>query len=231
MIITIGGTKGGGGKTTIATNLCVMRANQGRDVLLIDADEQGTASGFTSIRNGSRTRGAVYTAIRLLGEEIIHSHRSLKEKYQDIIIDAGGRDTASHRAGLGVADVALIPFQPSSFDVWELSKASKLITEIRMINPKIIAYTFINMADPRGMDNQAAADVAEEIQGLHFLSHCIVTRKAFRRAAALGQAVTEIKPQDAKATEEMLAIYQATFGESETKSHTVDRLAVVGESA
>jgi chromosome partitioning protein len=208
-----------------------MRANEGRDVLLIDADEQGTASGFTSIRNGSRTQGAGYTGIRLLGEEIIHSHRSLKDKYQDIIIDAGGRDTASHRAGLGVADVALIPFQPSSFDVWELSKASKLITEIRMINPNITAYTFINMADPRGMDNQAAAEVAEEIEALHFLPHNIVTRKAFRRAAALGQAVTEIKPQDSKATEEMIAIYQTAFGEVNSKNETSERLTAVGESA
>jgi chromosome partitioning protein len=229
MIVTIGGTKGGGGKTTIATNLCVMRANQGRDVLLIDADEQGTASGFTSLRNSNREQGAGYTSIRLLGEEIIHSHRSLKDKYSDIVIDAGGRDTASHRAGLGVADIALIPFQPSSFDVWELSKASKLITEIRLINPNLVAYTFINMADPRGMDNQAAAEFAEEIAGLEFLNHTIVTRKAFRRAAALGQAVTEIRPQDPKATEEMLAIYQAAFGELviEKKSAPL----AVGESA
>lgn len=45
MIITVGGIKGGSGKTTVATNLAVIRANDGRDVLLIDADDQETASG------------------------------------------------------------------------------------------------------------------------------------------------------------------------------------------
>ncbi|HQH27598.1 MAG TPA: AAA family ATPase, partial [Oligoflexia bacterium] len=61
MIITVGGTKGGGGKTTLATNLVVMRSLQSRDVLLIDADDQGTASSFTSLRNSNREGGAGYT--------------------------------------------------------------------------------------------------------------------------------------------------------------------------
>lgn len=212
MIITVGGTKGGGGKTTIATNLAVMRANQGHDVLLIDADDQGTASNFTSLRHSNLESGAGYTSVRLLGEEIIHSYRSLREKYEDIIIDAGGRDTDSHRAGLGIADVALIPFQPSSFDVWELGKASKVVRESRVLNPNLQAYTLINMADPRGTDNDAAAEYAEDIEGLKFIPVPIVTRKSFRRAAAQGLSVTELKPQDLKAVEEIQALYDFTFG-------------------
>ena len=35
MIITVGGIKGGSGKTTIATNLAVLRAQSGRDLLLV----------------------------------------------------------------------------------------------------------------------------------------------------------------------------------------------------
>ena len=212
MIITVGGTKGGGGKTTIATNLAVMRASEGHDVLLVDADDQGTASNFTSLRNSNVEGGAGFTSVRLLGEELIHSYRSLRQKYEDIIIDAGGRDTDSHRAGLGIADVALIPFQPSSFDVWELGKASKVVKEARVLNEKLQAYTLINMADPRGTDNEEAAEYAEDIEGLKFIPVPIVTRKAFRRAAAQGLSVTELKPQDSKAIEEIQALYDFTFG-------------------
>jgi len=212
MIITVGGTKGGGGKTTIATNLAVMRSNDGHDVLLIDADDQGTASNFTSLRSVNLKDGAGYTSVRLLGEEIIHSYRSLREKYEDIIIDAGGRDTDSHRAGLGIAHIALIPFQPSSFDVWELGKASKVVKESRLLNPELQAYTLINMADPRGTDNDAAAEYAGEVEGLKFIPMPIVLRKAFKRAAAQGLSVIELRPQDPKAIEEIQALYDFAFG-------------------
>jgi len=212
MIITIGGTKGGGGKTTIATNLTVMRSLEGREVLLIDADDQGTASSFTSLRSAGREGGSGYTCVRLLGEEIINAFKSLRDKYEDIIIDAGGRDTDSHRAGLAVADVALIPFQPSSFDVWELGKAAKVIKEVRLLNPNLNAYTLINMADPRGTDNEAAAEYAEDVDGLKFIPAPIVTRKAFRRAAAGGMSVTELAPADQKANAEITALYEFTFG-------------------
>ncbi len=39
LILVVGGIKGGSGKTTVATNLCIMRALAGSDVLLIDADD------------------------------------------------------------------------------------------------------------------------------------------------------------------------------------------------
>ena len=50
MIIAVGNTKGGVGKTTIAVNLVIFRAVAGRDVLLVDGDEQGSASLFSQLR-------------------------------------------------------------------------------------------------------------------------------------------------------------------------------------
>ena len=51
MIIVIGGIKGGSGKTTVATNLAVLRSSKSKDVLLIDADDQETSTDFTILRN------------------------------------------------------------------------------------------------------------------------------------------------------------------------------------
>ena len=50
MILAVGNTKGGVGKTTIAVNLVILRAVVGRDVLLVDGDEQGSASLFSQLR-------------------------------------------------------------------------------------------------------------------------------------------------------------------------------------
>jgi chromosome partitioning protein len=44
MSVAVLGEKGGTGKTTLATNLAGMRAADGRDVLLLDAGRQGSAS-------------------------------------------------------------------------------------------------------------------------------------------------------------------------------------------
>ena len=65
MIIVCGGIKGGSGKTTVATNLAVIRAEQGSDVLLIDADDQETSTDFTTQRAEQRDGEAGYTSIKL----------------------------------------------------------------------------------------------------------------------------------------------------------------------
>src|SRR5437016_5543085 len=140
MIIIAGGIKGGSGKTTVATNLAVIRARQGRDVLLIDADDQETATDFTNLRNERREGGAGYTSIKLTGAAVRTETLRLKPKYQDIIIDTGGRDTTSQRAALTVANVLLVPFVPRSFDVWTLEKVGALVDEMRSANPELRAY-------------------------------------------------------------------------------------------
>jgi chromosome partitioning protein len=211
MIIVIGGIKGGSGKTTLATNLAVIRSAAGHDVLLIDADDQETSTDFTIIRNERRPDGAGYTSIKLTGAAVRTETLRLANKYEDIIIDTGGRDTTSQRAALTVADFLLVPFVPRSFDVWTLEKVSSLVNEMQAANPELKAYTFINRADPRGQDNDDAAEVLRETESLLFIETPLGARKAFSNAAAAGLAVTEIKPQDPKATEEMMMLYRYVF--------------------
>jgi chromosome partitioning protein len=211
MIITIGGIKGGSGKTTVATNLAVMRANTGRDVLLIDADDQETATDFTALRNERRAMGAGYTSIKLSGPAVRTETLKLREKYQDIIIDTGGRDTTSQRAALAISDVLLVPFVPRSFDVWTIEKVGELVEEMRTANPGLRAHTFINRADSRGSDNEDASQVLQDSPTLVLLDATIGQRKAFGNAAAEGLAVTELRQSDTKAVEEINTLFHLVF--------------------
>jgi chromosome partitioning protein len=211
MIVVVGGIKGGSGKTTVATNLAVARAAAGSDVLLIDADDQETASDFTVLRNERLAEGAGFTSIKLTGAAVRTETLRLADKYGDIIIDTGGRDTTSQRAALSVAHVLLVPFVPRSFDVWTLEKVGTLVGEMRAANPGLVAYAFLNRADPRGQDNEGAAEAIKEAPELRFLDMPLGARKAFANAAAQGAAVTELKPQDAKATEEIMVLYGYLF--------------------
>src|SRR5919107_1777997 len=211
MIIVVGGIKGGSGKTTVATNLAVIRSAEGRDVLLVDADDQETSTDFTIIRNERRPDGAGYTSIKLTGPAVRTETLRLREKYQDIIIDTGGRDTTSQRAALTVADMLLVPFVPRSFDVWTLEKVAALVTEMRAANPSLRAHAFLNRTDPRGQDNDEAAEVLKDAEALTFLAAPLGTRKAFGNAAAQGLAVTELRPQDPKASEEVMILHRCVF--------------------
>jgi chromosome partitioning protein len=163
------------------------------------------------LRNERLPDGAGYTSIKLTGAAVRTETQRLAKKYDDIVIDTGGRDTTSQRAALTVADVLLVPFVPRSFDVWTLEKVAGLVAEMRAANPELKAYAFINRADPRGQDNDEAAEVLKETEALTFLNMPLGSRKAYSNAAAQGLAVTEIKPQDAKATEEMMILFRYIF--------------------
>ena len=210
MKIVVGGIKGGSGKTTVATNFAVLSARD-QDVLLIDADDQETATDFTVLRNERRVDGAGYTCIKLTGAAVRTETQRLAQKYATILIDTGGRDTTSQRAALTVADILLVPFVPRSFDLWTLEKVSSLVEEMRTANPDLMAYVFLNRADPRGQDNEESVEMLKEAPGLEFLQTPLGTRKAFSNAAAQGLSVVELKPQDSKASEELLTLYQRVF--------------------
>lgn len=217
MIIVVGGTKGGVGKTTLSTNLVVLRSlekvnGKRREVLLVDADEQGSASDFVLIRNEGLGK-AGFTAIKLYGAAVRSEVINLKEKYDDILIDVGGRDTASQRAALLVADVYLVPFLPGSYDVWTLAPFSELVAEARVINPSLIAYCVLNKADPRGTENEQAAALArKDAPELQYVDLPLVNRRAFRNTGGEGLAVTELKVKDKKAIAEITALYRHIFG-------------------
>lgn len=212
MIITVGGIKGGSGKTTVATNFVVTRALEGKDVLLVDADDQETSSDFTAVRGEKRAEeGAGYTCIKLSNAAVRVEALKLKDKFSDIVIDTGGRDTTSQRAALSIADVLLVPFVPRSFDVWTLEQTSSLVEEVKAINPEIKAYMFLSKADSRGNENEEAREYLSRSPQLTFLDTPLILRKAYSDAAGKGEGLIEYKPKDEKALSEFRKLYDIVF--------------------
>jgi chromosome partitioning protein len=210
MILAVGNVKGGVGKTTLALNLAIVRTGEGHDVLLVDGDEQGTALLFTELRT-TQLGTPGYTAVRLQGTALRTQVRQLAPKYDDLIIDVGGRDTGSLRAALTVAHTLVIPVQPRSFDIWAVDQVAELVKEAREINPALRAVTILNAADAQGRDNDDAGEALQEIAGIEVLPLTIGRRKAFPNAAARGRAVTEAMPRDAKAVAEVHALITALY--------------------
>jgi chromosome partitioning protein len=207
MVYTIGGIKGGSGKTTIATNLTVFLLQQGRDVILIDADDQESATDFTSFRHQTLAGELGYTAVKVTGRELNAQVLRLAAKCDDVVIDTGGRDTVSQRSALTASQVYLVPFAPRSLDIWTLRKVENLIAEVMPFNPALRCLTFINKADARGTYREEAAELLRGSEQLTFLEAAVGNRISFANAAAAGLGAMEVRPTDEKAIGELNELF------------------------
>lgn len=218
MKLVVGGVKGGTGKTTISTNLAVMRASMGKKVLLVDGDEQKSTSIWANQRDvlGIKT---TWSTVPLAGKDIFFQVPRMQHDYDDIIIDVGGRETRSLRAAVSIADIFLVPFKPRSLDIWTLGDVKSVIAEMRPANPNLIVYAVINQADSKGSDNEGTLNILQECEEIKCLSVTIGSRKAFANAASDGLGVIEMKTPDKKAILEIQQLHDVIYRSCTKKIH------------
>jgi chromosome partitioning protein len=207
MIIVIGGEKGGTGKTTICTNIASLMARKGSDLLIVDTDKQGSASAWAALRDENSQVKRI-PCIQKFGSAIATEIKDLSNRYDDIIIDAGGRDSVELRGAMAVADIIYIPIQASQFDVWTLGAMESLITQVSSFNPSLKAIAIINRAstNPSVSETKETKEIFEDFKNLR-LSKCILRdRIVYRKAARSGLAVDEIENHDIKACDEIKSL-------------------------
>ncbi len=217
MILAVAGEKGGVGKTTIATNITIIKLHEEQlhnDILLIDTDIQKTASYFCALRDEQNISPRT-PSVQKQGKEVRTEVNALREKYKDIIIDAGGRDSPELRASLLVADKVLFPLRPSQFDLWTLDRLNSLVDTAREINPSLDAAVVMNQTSPNPgvKELDKAIELIENFDELRVLKTHVCERIVFRRAAEKGLSVTEYKPKDAQAIKEIMNLYEDIYYE------------------
>jgi chromosome partitioning protein len=215
MIVVVGGVKGGTGKTTLATNLTVLRAEGNRKVLLVDADEQHSTSIWVNQRE-ALSIDTKWATIQLKGKAVYSQLLKMKTDYDDIIIDVGGRETTSLRAAMSVADIFLIPFKPRSLDIWTLEEMKILINEMKPANVNLKCIAVINQADFRGTDNEDTINILGECENMECFSQPIGLRKSFANAASDGRGIIEMLVPDKKAIQELESLYNFIYAECTT---------------
>ena len=213
MIIVVASIKGGTGKTTISTNLAILRAQNASDVLLIDADSQKSAFDFAAVRNDEGCSPELTCSV-IVGRSTGTELRKLEPKFDDIVVDVGGRDTSTLRSSLLVAHTLVVPFLPSQFDAWALEHMNTLIDEVLQLNENLKVVAFLNKVDtnPKIALSDDASNFALDFKNLNFTNLTIGYRVAFRRAVADGLGVTELKiRKDRKAINEIQSLYNKVF--------------------
>lgn len=136
-------------------------------------------------------------------------------KYNDVVIDAGGRDSTALRAALSLSDLLIVPFLPRSVDVWVLADIAALVDEAQGVRDGLRARAVPNAADPGvSSDNTDAAAALADFPQLTLLDAPIRRRKASANAIGLGLSVEELTPRDPKACEELAALTMLVFDDA-----------------
>jgi chromosome partitioning protein len=203
-IIAVVNQKGGTGKTTVATNLAALFARQGDEVLLVDADPQQSALAW------QRDRPAHLPQVSVVGLPAPNLHREiprLQPKYGVILIDGGGRVTATARATVAVADFLLVPTMASLPDARSTQQFfQEVVEEVAAIKGRIsgaILFTMVKTGTVFNVSGQGSIkDLGYPVLGTT-LSHRITYQEAF----AQGMGVGEYDPRS-KAAEEVQALCQ-----------------------
>lgn len=199
MIYACVNTKGGVGKTTTAVHLAVMLARQGA-CLLIDGDPQASAASWAAWRRDNPQYEPSPTTTCLAGKAILSEGKQLAAGFENVVVDAGGRDSIGLRSALLLAQRAVIPVGASNLDAAAMTDLLEVVELAKDYNPDLDVRVLLTRVDPRTKDAAEMLSFLAE-QKLTVLPTKVCERVAFRRAIGEGATVQEIGKDSAAVAE------------------------------
>jgi len=193
-ILTVAQRKGGAGKTTLACHLIAYFCTSGIDLGAIDADDQGSLSGWAQIRAQRRT-GLEFDFDRASGYGLGSAIRRMSRQCDLILIDTPPTiDTTVSRA-VEAADLVVAPLQLTPLDLDAAIPTAQLISKAD--RPALFVA---NRVPPRA---RIADLIRQKIResALPIARTELGNRAAFAESLASGHGVTESEPGHAAAEE------------------------------
>lgn len=187
MIVTIGNTKGGVGKSVVSAHLAVAALNRGLQVILIDADPQGSSMAFRAMRETDDLPAVAITT------PTVHKDVERFGDYGLVIIDAGGRDGKAFRSAVAAADLLIIPILPSPYDVWATEDTIEVLREIRVYKD-LPAVVLFNQTRDTVMNKDTRAALDEYAEDVRPMNACLRYHEFYKKAIAAGKGVSEYRP-------------------------------------
>lgn len=195
-VFTIAQQKGGAGKSTLAAHLAIAWAKSGKSVALVDIDPQGSVASWHGQRVktfGEGETGLTFTQVT--GWRTSAEVEKLAGKHDVVVIDSPPHAETEAKIAVRVADLVVVPAQPSPLDVWAtvptLELAAKEKSPVMMV---------LNRVPPRG---NLTARMITKLGGykVNVAKSTLGNRIAFAEAMASGRTALETKPSSVAAKE------------------------------
>ena len=121
--IAILNQKGGSGKTTISINMTEALRRQGKNVVLVDSDPQGSARDWAAA-----AEECPFPVVGIDRPTIDRDIKAITDR-DFIIIDGAPQIANLAASAIKAADIVLIPVQPSGLDVWATADMVDIIKQ------------------------------------------------------------------------------------------------------
>ena len=196
-VIAFVGNTGGAGKTTLSVNLAAGLARYAKTAI-IDADPQNSSVHWSANSDQQRV-----TPVFQAEAELLDQIENLADEFTYVVADCPPSVHAPQTdVILKIADVAMVPVQPSPVDLWATAHIEQAIAEAKQVNPALRALLIINQLEIRSTLSQLIREALAEIEVE--VANTPVRKRAVYKASALeGRTVFDMGKRGAEAAEEL----------------------------
>lgn len=184
-IISFLNQKGGVGKSTLSINIAACLNLLGQKVLLIDADKQGTASTWASLRDETS-----FQVVSMARENMARDAIKLADDFDFTIIDGPPQAETISRSCIVASDLVVIPIEPGGASLWSANLTVRQLMEAQELKPTLKCGFVVSRkigATVLGRDTRSMAADA----GIPTFRTEIEQRIAYAEALTMGKTIFE----------------------------------------